>query len=316
MKNYTVKRYQKSDYAHWNSFIGQAKNATFLFHRDFMEYHEDRFEDFSVLIYNTGKLVAVLPANKVANDVFSHQGLTYGGLVYSAKIKAETVLELVNCLLFFFKDHSIQSFNLKQIPSFYLSKGNAEMEFFLLKKGAFLEKKEMNLAINLAMPMTVSKSKLKHFRKIEALDLQLVEETELDSFWELVLEPRLREKYNAKPVHTLQEITKLKTLFPQNIKQFSVHYKDAIVAGVTLFETETVVKSQYGATTKKGEELRALDFAFITLIDKYKKQGTLFFDMGIVNDTNERGFHAGLLKQKEELGCTVYGQDFYKMNLL
>jgi hypothetical protein len=316
VKKYSVNRYQKSDYANWNSFIGHAKNATFLFHRDFMEYHEDRFEDFSVLIYDTKKLVAVLPANKVANNIFSHQGLTYGGLVYPDKIKGEQVADLLNCLLSFFKDNGIQSFYLKQIPFFYSLRGNAEMEFFLLKKGAFLDKKEMNLVINLAMPLTVSKSKLKHFRKTGALDMQLVEETHLDSFWELVLEPRLLEKYNAKPVHTLQEITKLKVLFPQNIKQFSVYYNDVIVAGVTLFETKTVVKSQYGATTKKGEELRALDFAFITLIEKYKKQGTLFFDMGIVNDANEKGFHAGLLKQKEELGCTVYGQDFYKMNLL
>jgi hypothetical protein len=316
VKNYTVKRYQKSDYANWNSFIGQAKNATFLFHRDFMEYHEDRFDDFSLLIFDTEKLVAVLPANKVANNVFSHQGLTYGGLVYSAKIKAEIIAELLDCLLSFFKEHSIQCFYFKQIPFFYLSKGNAETEFFLIKKGAFLDKKEMNLAINLAMPLTISKSKLKHLRKMEVLDLQLVEETELDSFWELVLEPRLLEKYNAKPVHTLQEITKLKSLFPQNIKQFSVYYDDAIVAGLTLFETETVVKSQYGATTKKGEELRALDIAFITLIERYKSEGKLFFDMGIVNDTNDKGFHAGLLKQKEELGCTVYGQDFYKMNLV
>ena len=38
--------------------------------------------------------------------------------------------------------------------------------------------------------------------------------------------------------------------------------------------------------------------------------------MGIVNDANENGYHAGLLKQKEELGCSVYSQDFYKMNLI
>ena len=76
------------------------------------------------------------------------------------------------------------------------------------------------------------------------------------------------------------------------------------------------MKSQYGATTKKGEELRALDFLFINLIQKYKSEGKLFFDMGIVNDDNEKGYHAGLLKQKEELGCSVYSQDFYKMNLI
>ena len=76
MKNYSVKQYQESDYTNWNSFIGQAKNATFLFHRDFMEYHKDRFEDFSLMIFEGEKLVAVLPANRVGDIVFSHQGLT------------------------------------------------------------------------------------------------------------------------------------------------------------------------------------------------------------------------------------------------
>ena len=316
MKNYSVKQYQESDYTNWNAFIGQAKNATFLFHRDFMEYHKDRFEDYSLLIFENEKLVAVLPANRVDNIVFSHQGLTYGGLVYATKLKGEKIETILDVVLSFFKVNRLQSFYLKSIPLFYVLKGNAEIDFFLIKKGAFLDRKEMNLAINLAMPLTISKSKLKHFRKIEELDIEWVEEQQLESFWGLVLEPRLLEKYKAKPVHSLLEISKLKANFPNNIKQFSVYYDGVIIAGITLFETETVVKSQYGATTKKGEELRALDFLYINLIKKYQQEGKLFFDMGIVNEDNEKGYNAGLLKQKEELGCSVYSQDFYKMNLI
>ena len=316
MNNYSVQQYQKSDYVHWNAFIGQAKNATFLFHRDFMEYHKDRFEDFSLMVYEGQKLVAVLPANRVSDTVFSHQGLTYGGLVYSPKLNAEKVEAILDSLLSFFKENEVQTFYYKPIPSFYSSKGNAETDFFMLKKGSFLDRKEMNLAINLAMPLTISKSKLKHFRKIEDLDLEMIAEQQLESFWELVLEARLLEKHDTKPVHTLKEIVGLKEKFPNNIKQFSAYYENVIVAGITVFETETVVKSQYGATTKKGEELRALDFLFINLIKKYKSEGKLFFDMGIVNDADEKGYNAGLLKQKEELGCSVYSQDFYKMNLL
>lgn len=316
MKNYSVKPYRESDYANWNTFIGQAKNATFLFHRDFMEYHKDRFEDFSLMVFEDEKLVAVLPANRVGDIVYSHQGLTYGGLVYSPKLSGEKVENILDSILSFFKENEVQSFFFKSIPLFYTSKGNAEIDFFMMKKGAFLDKKEMNLGINLAMPLTISKSKLKHFRKIEKLDLEMVEEQQLESFWELVLEPRLLEKYNATPVHTLQEITLLKEKFPENIKQFSVYFEDVIIAGITVFETETVVKSQYGATIKKGEELRALDFLFINLIQKFKSEGKLFFDMGIVNEDNEKGYHAGLLKQKEELGCSVYSQDFYKMNFI
>jgi len=315
VKNYFVKQYQESDYGTWNAFIGQAKNATFLFHRDFMEYHKDRFEDYSLLIYEDQKLIALLPANKVRSTIYSHQGLTYGGLVYSSKIKGEKVASIIDTLLSFLKGNGILLFYYKPIPCFYTSGGNQEIDFFLLKKGALLERKEMNLAINLAMPLQISKSKLKHFRKIEALDLQIVEEQQIESFWNLVLEPRLLQKYDAKPVHTVQEMAKLKAIFPESIKQFSVYYQDEIIAGITVFEMETVVKSQYGATTKKGEELRALDFLFITLIEKYKQEGKLFFDMGIVNEDNEKGYHAGLLKQKEELGCSVYNQDFYKMNL-
>ena len=316
MKNYSVKPYRESDYANWNAFIGQAKNATFLFHRDFMEYHKDRFKDFSLLVFENKKLVAVLPANRIGAIVYSHQGLTYGGLVYSTKLNGEKVENILDSLMSFFKENEVQSFYFKPIPLFYTLKGNAEMDFFMLKKGAFLDKKEMNLGINLSMPLTISKSKLKHFRKIEELDLELVEEKQLELFWKLVLEPRLLEKYDAKPVHTLQEIAALKEKFPNNIKQFSVYFEDVIIAGITLFETETVVKSQYGATTKKGEELRALDFLVINLIRKYKSEGKLFFDMGIVNEDNEKGYHAGLLKQKEELGCSVYSQDFYKINLI
>jgi hypothetical protein len=314
VKNYAVKQYQEKDYASWNAFIGQAKNATFLFHRDFMEYHTDRFEDFSLLIFDAEKLVAVLPANRVEEAVYSHQGLTYGGLVYAHKVNAEKAADILDCVLVFLKESLIKLFYYKPIPIFYSSKGNSEMDFFLFKKGAFLERKEMNLAINLAVPLTISKSKLKHFNK--NLDLEIVEENQFETFWKQVLEPRLLEKHHVKPVHNQREITQLKQLFPDNIKQYSVYYENCIIAGITIFETQNVVKSQYGATTKKGEELRALDFLFINLIQKYKQEGKLFFDMGIVNDENEKGYNAGLLKQKEELGCSVYSQDFYKMNLL
>ena len=87
MKKFSVKRYEPKDYDSWNAFIGQAKNATFLFHRDFMEYHKDRFQDYSLVVLDGEKWVAVLPANVVGDEVFSHQGLTYGGLVYDEKLK-------------------------------------------------------------------------------------------------------------------------------------------------------------------------------------------------------------------------------------
>jgi hypothetical protein len=316
VKNYSVQKYQESDYEKWNAFIAESKNATFLFYRDFMEYHKNRFEDFSLIILDGDKWVAVLPANVVDNQVFSHQGLTYGGLVFSKKVKAETVESILDCLLFFLKEIAIKTLHYNPIPSFYFPRGNTEMDFLLIKRGAVLVKKEMNLAINLSVPLDISKSKLKHFRKCQKNEMQIVEGNQLDVFWEFILEPRLLIKHQVKPVHSKDEILFLNSKFPENIKQYTVWIEDHVVAGITLFETDNVVKSQYGATTIKGEALRALDFLFIILIEKYKKQGKLFFDMGTVKENNESGYNSGLLKQKEELGCTVYSQDYLKLELL
>ena len=315
MKNYSVRPYQESDYELWNTFVSAAKNATFLFHRDFMEYHKERFDDFSLLVFDKVKLVAVLPANRLDSKVYSHQGLTYGGLVYASKLKIEKIETILDLLFDFFKSKRIEHFYLHPIPSFYLGQGNAAIDFFLMKKGAQLYRKEMNMVAHLPQEIPISKSKLKHFRRTEVLGLRVVEETTFQPFWEKILEPRLVEKYDAKPVHSLAEIQLLHEIFPKNIKQFSAYLEDKIVAGITIFEFENGVKSQYGATSKKGEKYRALDFLFISLLDIFQKRGKLFFDMGIVNDSGEKGFHSGLLQQKEELGCTVWSQDFYKITL-
>lgn len=311
MKNYTVKRYESNYFSDWNAFISKAKNATFLFHRNYMEYHSDRFEDFSLMVYDEKKLVAVFPANRVGETVYSHQGLTYGGLVLPLKIKANVTIEIIDAVVLFLKQNAVLELLYKQLPILYFSKVSNEIDYFLFQKGAHLLRKDMNLAINLSKDLMISKSKLKHFNKSNA-NLQIVEETDFTFFWNYVLQPRLKDKYNLKPVHNLAEISLLKSYFPDNIKQFSAYFEEQIVAGITIFDFGNVIKSQYGSTTKEGEQLRALDFLYITLINKYKKEGKLYFDMGIVNENEGKEFNSGLLNQKEELGCDIYNQDYYK----
>jgi hypothetical protein len=276
-----------------------------------MEYHSDRFEDYSLMIYEEDKLVSVLPANRVGATIYSHQGLTYGGLVFSFKNKANKTNEIIDAVVLFFKENSVNEFLYKQLPIFYFSKISSEIDYFLLQKGADLVRKDMNLAINISKNLTISKSKLKHFNKSD-VKLQMVEETDFTRFWNYVLQPRLNDKYNTKPVHNLEEISLLKSYFPDKIKQFSAYFEGQIVAGITIFDFGNVIKSQYGATTTEGEQLRALDFLFITLINQYKTEGKLYFDMGIVNENEGKEFNLGLLNQKEELGCEIYNQDYYK----
>lgn len=61
---YKVELYTPERKKEWNIFIENAKNSTFLFDRNYMDYHADRFQDFSLMIYRKNKLYALLPANK------------------------------------------------------------------------------------------------------------------------------------------------------------------------------------------------------------------------------------------------------------
>ena len=309
MKNYFVRKYQSTDYLLWNNFVAHAKNATFLFHRDFMEYHQDRFEDYSLLLFDeTQKLRAIFPANRVGTVLYSHQGLTYGGLVFETNHNPIFTPKMVDSLLLFLKKESFTEVNIKIIPTIYNKSNTQEFDCYLHKIGAALLNREMNLIIDFRNELKLSKSKFKHFKKTES-KLEMIAQNDFSMFWNNVLVPRLSEKYDANPVHSLDEIQQLKEKFNSNIVQYSAYYDDEIVAGITIFKFDNVIKSQYGATTKAGEKLRALDFLFISLIQKFKNEGYFYFDMGTVTN-NE-----GLLNQKIELGCDVFTNDSYCIKL-
>lgn len=307
----TIIRYDDRYKNQWDSFVTNAKNGSFLFYRDFMEYHKDRFIDFSLMFFYKDVLKAVLPANKV-NDVFySHQGLTYGGLVVAQQFNNDLFRMTHDVLQHFLRDNGFHNYILKQ-KQFIYNKQVFEWEQLYFKD---VLHSTFNLVADLSN-LKVSKSKLKHYRKNDKMGFIVREESCLSNFWTQVLEPLLLEKYQTKPLHNLEEIQNLKNRFPTNIQQFSLYQNEKIIAGITIFRNGKVVKSQYGAATAYGKAVRAMDYLFIYLLFYFKELQFLFFDMGTVADDQfEQGINKGLLQQKIELGCTIMSQVTFKLNM-
>src|SRR3546814_8817995 len=65
----------------WNALNRHAGNGHFMFDRGFMDYHADRFSDASLMVVEDGTPIALLPANVADAEAWSHQGLTFDGLV-------------------------------------------------------------------------------------------------------------------------------------------------------------------------------------------------------------------------------------------
>jgi len=312
VKNYSVRLYQKNDYENWNAFIGQAKNATFLFYRDFMEYHNDRFQDYSLIVLDGEKWLAVLPANVVGNEVFSHQGLTYGGLVYNEKVKLASIISVLKSILSFLNDNKIEKLQVKLIPSIYHQKPAEELNYALFLANAQLTRRDSLAVIDLSKPYKISKTRKECIRRGIKNELVIKEELNFKLFWEEVLEPNLDKKHQAKPVHTVAEIEMLQQKFPDNIRHFNVYHKDKIVAGTTIFISENVAHPQYVSGTSNKNELGTLDFLYHHLITSVFKDKR-FFDFGISNEEQGRKLNEGLVFWKESFGASIIIQDFFEV---
>ncbi len=313
MKHFSIKRYEANNYEQWNAFVSQAKNATFLFHRDFMEYHQDRFEDFSLMAFENEKLIAILPANKVQNTVYSHQGLTYGGLVLLPKAKMNQVIEVFKTLLKFLNDASISTLFLKQIPSIYCDTFSDEMDYLSYVCQAKLQMKHAISVVNLNHPLQISKSRRECVNRGKKLQLIIKEETDFSAFWNELLIPNLKDKYQSKPVHTLEEITFLRNKFPENIRHFNVYQNEKLVCGTTLFITKTVVKPQYISGNENNNLLGSIDFLYDYLI-KEIAYGKAFFDFGPSHENHGLQIVENINFWKESFGTQIVIQNFHEIN--
>jgi hypothetical protein len=242
-----------------------------------MEYHSDRFEDHSLLIFKEEKLVALVPANRVDTTIHSYQGLTYGGLVVNEKLKLPDFTTCLKTVLEYLKENNFQKLHLKLLPSIYSWFPNDELNYLLFILEAKLVRRDALSVVQMQHRPKVSKDRIKGYKRAVKHQLVVKEVFDFDDFWNTILIPNLQERYGVKPVHSLAEIQKLQGIFPKNIRQFNVYKDDVIVAGTTIFETEHVAHSQYISGNQENNTLGSLDFLHLHLIDEIFKD-KMYFD--------------------------------------
>ena len=100
MRKITIRTYNETDFEAWNKLVSESKNGTFLFDRNFMDYHKHKFQDFSLMIYNEkNKLIAIMPAHRIGDEVYSHLGLTYGGIIIKKDLRLTVFFEVFSEIL-------------------------------------------------------------------------------------------------------------------------------------------------------------------------------------------------------------------------
>ena len=309
---FTITRYNASHHEIWDNFVSRAKNATFFFFFNFMDYHAHRFEDYSLMVYKGSKLFALLPAHKMKHSLCSHNGLTYGGLVLSEQAKLLEVYEAFKTLLEFLDEAGFQKMELKIIPTFYNTSPSDELAFLLYKANAHLMRREVLMVIDYQNQLPFQKNRREGLNKAKRNGLELRVDENYEGFWNEVLIPNLASKHQVAPVHSLAEIQLLAARFPENIKQVSVYKEGKIVAGTTVFLTKTTVHPQYVSGNRDKNADGSLDLAYDFAINHFK-QGRRYFDFNISSEENGTVLNQGLIFWKETCVARTFVADNYSV---
>ncbi|MFH0879301.1 MAG: GNAT family N-acetyltransferase [Lentisphaerota bacterium] len=309
-----VERYSPAVQERWNQFLAGSKNGTFLFNRAYMEYHADRFEDFSLLVSNERDgLVALLPANRNGDVLSSHGGLTYGGFITDDRASAPLMLEVFDATLGFLRAHGITRVIYKSIPHIYHVAPAEEDAYCLFVKNAALIRRDISTVIDCRHPLPLQERRARSIRKAARQGLRVEEGGTPADFWPL-LERNLTERYGLKPVHTAAEMAMLAARFPEQIKFYGAWEGGQLLAGAVVYLSACVCHIQYNASSEEGRRLGAQDLIIRKLIDVY---GPLkkFIDFGVSTENSGRVLNAGLIEYKEGFGGRAVNYDFYELGV-
>lgn len=305
-------RYTPEMAQRWDSFVDTSKNATFLFKRAYMNYHSDRFFDHGLLFEDSkNNLVGIMPANQKNDSLFSHEGLTFGGILSAPSMTTPIMIEVFDALHYYARENEIKFIVYKTIPYIYSQIPAQEDLYALFRHNAVLSRRDVLSVIKQSnrLPFQTRRNrKIKQARK-EGLVVKRTENYEL--FWAM-LEKNLLNSHAVAPVHNIAEIKLLASRFPENIKLFCCNDRNTMLAGTVVYLSANVAHIQYMASSEEGKKIGALDLLLAELIENIYASKR-YFDFGISTENDGRKLNLGLVDQKEGFGARAIAHDQYRM---
>jgi hypothetical protein len=307
--------YEDSHKEIWDAFVRKSKNGTFLFLRDYMNYHHDRFQDHSLLIQdNDGRLVALLPAHRCESALVSHGGLTYGGFVTDDAMKTPKMLEVFETVLTCLQQTGFSKFIYKTIPHIYHRLPAEEDRYALFLCNATVIRRGVLTVIDSRCRLPFQERRSRGVKKAQHSGLVVRPCDDFAAYWQILTE-RLLKTHNTLPVHSLAEIESLHSRFPDNIKLFACFQDLTMLGGVVVYESDRVAHVQYIAASDRGRQVGTLDMLFHELLAEYYASKPVF-DFGTSDEADGRCLNRGLIDQKEGFGARAVVHDHYEISLV
>ncbi|MCE1188954.1 MAG: GNAT family N-acetyltransferase [Ignavibacteria bacterium] len=304
----------------WDTFVEESDNGTMFQKRRFLSYHpKDRFHDVSAVITKEGKLNALLPAVLVERNgkkiLSSHSGASYGGVVYQ-DLNIKDAHDITTGLIKYAKALKCDAIQITHAPMIYQSKYSNYMDFAMYRNGFTYMKREISSVV----PLDKTDEQLLSTYRAEARTsvkksihqgVEIVETERFGDYYD-ILKKNLKMRHNVNPTHTLEELLKLKLLFPTKIRLFGAFKGDTLMAGVCNFSAnKDVVLAFYISHDEEYQQYRPVNLLFFEIMKRYRQEGFKYLDFGIFTVNMEPNW--GLGRFKENFGARgLFRDTFYK----
>ncbi len=299
----------------WDGFVDRSLQTNFIFRRDYLEYHADRFHDQSILVFQDRKVVAVLPCDGKEQAIRSHGGLTFGGLLWDERLDLSALSKVFTLTLGYFFEKGFKTLDYKCIPAIYHRQPAEADRYLLFISGAEHISSGVGAAIPLRRWLGFAKGQRQNAERARQSGIIVERGAHVPEFMTLLTE-HLSARYGGKPVHTAEELKLLMDRFPENISLHVARQEGTLVGGVVLYKNDAVIRTQYIASSPAGFETGAVSLILEELITNATTSSTEYFDLGtshVPGPAHE--IHHGLLHFKEMLGARIVTYDVFRIDL-
>jgi hypothetical protein len=330
MKNHVVNRsmftvtpFAEKETAAWEEFVGLANNGTIFQTRKFLSYHpKGRFKDHSLVFYDKSRRIAQLPAVDFQDGerrvLISHRGASYGGFMVKPQCSLEESFRLVRTLLDYARETGFDAVDITAPPQIYLCKPCDYIDFSLVQNGFTYRKREVSSVIPLDFSRdhvlyTFDESSRRAVRRAQKLGVVVRESEDYAAFY-AILKKNLALRHNVTPTHSLEELLRLRDLFPNDIRLFAAYHEKTMVAGVVLFACNPrVVLAFYISHDEQHQQYRGVNLLFHDIIYQSISEGFKFLDYGIFTVNEDPNW--GLARFKESFGALGVFRDSLRCSL-
>ena len=309
---FSVRAYASGDAGAWDAVVGRSRNGNLLHRRGYMDYHADRFVDRSLIVERHGRAVAAFPANREHDQVTSHGGLTYGGLIATQDLRAEGTLAVFEQIGEHYHRQGVAKVIYKAVPHVFHAYPAEEDLYALQRLGARLRRRDVSSVIALQRSVRFSEARRRAIAKARRAGIERRVGADPQAFHALLVQ--VLDRHGAVPTHSLAELRLLQARFPQQIVLHEARLDDDLLAGVLVYDFGRVVHTQYIAASEQGRRRDALSLLLAGLIeDTYADRH--YFTFGISTERDGQLLNGGLVAHKEYFGARAVVHDFYEWPL-